>query len=144
MARIQARAAAMQLVYEQLEGGGSEETLSELIGFTADTSGSEEIYEEDKALINTLVSGVLAHAQELDQLIASYLRGWTLDRVARVDLCTLRVALYSLLYEPETPPSIIIKEAVDMAGHYSTEKSSAFVNGVLSAFMKDREEAQQH
>ena len=141
MARIQARAAAMQLIYERLEGGSADETLGELIGFTPDKAEGEQDYQEDKALIETLVSGVTAHADELDRQIGAYLRGWTLDRIARVDLCILRQALYSLQYEQETPAEIIIKEAVDMAGRYSTEKSGAFVNGVLSAYMKDREGA---
>jgi len=137
MARILARAAAMQLVYERLEGGSADETLTDLIGFTKEVSGGDEAFDEDKALIDALVSGVSAHEAELDALIERYLRDWTLARIARVDLCVLRVAFYSLLYEKETPPSVIIKEAVDMASRYSTEKSGAFVNGVLSAYMKD-------
>ncbi len=141
MARIQARAAAMQLVYEQLEGGGGDETLNELIGFTEEKAGGPEAYEEDKALIAALVNGVKENAEELDSQIAGYLRGWTIDRIARVDLCILRVALYSLQHETDTPASVIIKEAVDMAGHFSTEKSGSFVNGILSAYMKDREGA---
>ena len=136
MARIQARAAAMQLVYEHLEGGSGEGTLTELIGFTPETAGGEATYEEDKQLIDRLVSGVEERVNELDSEIASCLHNWTLDRIARVDLCILRVAVWSLRYERETPASIIIKEAVDMAGHYSTEKSGAFVNGVLSACLK--------
>ena len=141
MARIQARAAAMQLLYEKLEGGSAEETLGELIGFTESTSGSAEEFNEDKELIDRLVDGVSAHVGELDQQITAYLRGWTLERIARVDLCILRLALYSLQNEPETPSEIIVKEAVDMAGRYSTEKSGSFVNGVLGAYLKDHEGA---
>ena len=141
MARIQARAAAMQLIYEQMEGGDGEGTLGELIGFTEDTAGGPEAFAEDSALIRRLVDGVREHAEELDKVIAGYLRGWTLERIARVDLCVLRLALYSLQYEQDVPASIIIKEAVDMAGRYSTDKSGSFVNGILSAYMKDRENA---
>ena len=141
MARIQARAAAMQLLYERLEGGSAEETLGELIGFTEATAGSEAEYSDDKALIDRLVKGVTEESAALDQQISTYLRGWTLDRIARVDLCILRLAFYCLQHEQDTPASIIIKEAVDMAGKYSTEKSSSFVNGVLSACLKNREEA---
>ena len=141
MARIQARAAAMQLIYERLEGGKADETLSELIGFTQETSGSDLEYAEDTALINSLVEGVTQEAAALDQAISTYLRGWTLERIPRVDLCVLRLAFYSLQHEQDTPASIIIKEAVDMAARYSTEKSGAFVNGVLSAYLKDREGA---
>ncbi len=141
MARILARAAAMQLIYEQLEGGSAEETLGELIGFNEETAGGADAYADDKALIERLVSGVTEHQEALDREIEGYLRDWTLSRIARVDLCILRLAFYSLKYEPSTPPAIIIKEAVDMAARYSTEKSGAFVNGVLSAYMKAREGA---
>ena len=141
MARIQARAAAMQLLYERLEGGSAEETLGELIGFTEEKSGSEAEFTEDRELIEKLVNGVINEADALDQTIAGYLRGWTLDRIARVDLCVLRLAFYCLQNEQDTPPAVLIKEAVDMASRYSTEKSGAFVNGVLSAYMKDREGA---
>lgn len=141
MARIQARAAAMQLLYERLEGGSAEETLGELIGFTEEKSGSEAEFAEDRELIEQLVNGVANEADVLDQTIAGYLRGWTLDRIARVDLCVLRLALYCLQHETDTPAAVIIKEAVDMAGRYSTEKSGAFVNGVLSAYLKDHEGA---
>ncbi len=139
MARIQARAAAMQLLYERLEGGSAEETLGELIGFTEETSGNEAEFDDDKALISRLVNGVSSEIGTLDEQIAQYLRGWTLDRIARVDLCILRLAVYCLQNEQDTPTAVIIKEAVDMAGRYSTEKSGAFVNGVLSAYMKDHE-----
>ena len=137
MARILARAAAMQLVYERLEGGEAEETLTDLIGFNQDAAGGESAFNEDSAFIRTLVDGVKEHEAELDGLITRYLRDWTIDRIARVDLSILRIAFYSLLYERETAPAIIIKEAVDMATRYSTDKSGAFVNGVLSAYMKD-------
>ena len=139
MARIQARAAAMQLLYERLEGGSAEETLGELIGFTEETSGNETEYDDDKALIDRLVNGVTAQVGTLDEQISAYLRGWTLDRIARVDLCILRLAVYCLQNEQDTPAAVIIKEAVDMAGKYSTEKSGSFVNGVLSAYLKDHE-----
>ena len=139
MARIQARAAAMQLLYERLEGGSAEETLGELIGFTEETSGNEAEYSDDKALIDRLVNGVMSDTAALDNQISGYLRGWTIDRIARVDLCILRLAFYCLQNEQDTPAEVIIKEAVDMAGRYSTEKSGSFVNGVLSAYLKERE-----
>ena len=158
MARKLARVAAMQLIYEQLEGGdGGEETLRGLIGFEpaeaprpdgedaaegGETQAEEQApvtdqeYEEDCAFIRALVSGAAAHAPELDEQIASYLRGWTLDRVARVDLAILRLAFYELTYVKDTPERVVINEAVEMAKRYSTDKSGAFVNGVLGAFSR--------
>ncbi|MBQ8081860.1 MAG: transcription antitermination factor NusB [Clostridia bacterium] len=138
MARILARAAAMQMVYENLEGGeGGPETLQGLIGFVPDVEG-EQVYGEDCALIERIVSGVQEHAEELDEKISGFLRNWTIDRIARVDLAILRVAFYELLYDPETAPEVICSEAVDQAKRYSTDRSGAFVNGVLGAFLRDR------
>ena len=166
MARKQARVAAMQLIYEQMEGGdGGEETLRGLIGFEPAAAGepeeertgeeiqpaetesepaegkaSDPAYEEDRAFIETLVKGVCGHAAELDDKITSYLRDWSLSRVAKVDLAILRLAFYELLYMKDVPETVVINEAVEMAKRYSTDKSGAFVNGVLGALSR-REQA---
>ena len=162
MARKQARVAAMQLIYEQMEGGdGGEETLRGLIGFEpaaagepeeegtgeglqpAETEGeptegevSDPAYVEDRAFIETLVKGVCGHSAELDEKITSYLRDWSLSRVAKVDLAILRLAFYELLYIKDVPETVVINEAVEMAKRYSTDKSGAFVNGVLGALSR--------
>ena len=81
------------------------------------------------------MSGVTARAAELDGQIAPYLRGWSMDRVARVDLAILRLAVYELS-SGDTPQSVIINEAVEMAKRFSSDKSGSFVNGVLGAFVR--------
>ena len=162
MARKQARVAAMQLIYEQMEGGdGGEETLRGLIGFAPagpglageeeaqeeerpvqDAPAEEEApaldpaYEEDRAFIRTLVEGVSAHASELDEKISAYLKDWSLERIAKVDLAILRLAFYELLFIKDVPETVVINEAVEMAKRYSTDRSGAFVNGVLGALSR--------
>lgn len=164
MARKQARVAAMQLIYEQMEGGdGGEETLRGLIGFEPAASGEspeeappegmkeiplegaepgqeeyvpDPVYEEDLAFIRSIVEGVCGHADELDGRISAYLRDWSLARVAKVDLAILRLAFYELLYLKDVPETVVISEAVEMAKRYSTDKSGAFVNGVLGALSR--------
>lgn len=166
MARKLARVAAMQLIYERMEGGdGGEETLRDLIGFEPDgqavseqeeAAGQEEPaevplntaqepekapaldpeYEEDCRFIQSLAGGVAEHEEELDEKISAYLRGWSLSRVARVDLAILRLAFYELLYLNDAPESVVINEAIEMAKRYSTDRSGAFVNGVLGALSR--------
>ena len=97
---------------------------------------TDEAFEEECAFIRQLVSGVKEHSRELDERIAPYLRGWTLERTARVDLAILRLSFYEMLYLRDTPESIVINEAVEMAKRYSTDKSGAFVNGVLGALSR--------
>ena len=89
MARKSARAAAVQMVFENMLGGdGGEETLRGLIEFTPE--------EDDQQYIDALLGGVEENAAALDARIEKCLKGWTLDRIAKVDLAVLRVAGYEL------------------------------------------------
>ena len=125
MARSIARAAAMQLVYEDLMGGSGEGTLDALIAFTPEG--------DDQTYIDGICRGVKEHAQELDQLVSQYSPSREIGRIARVDLCILRVALYEMRYADETPLSVVINEAVELAKRFSEPNSARFINGVLGA-----------
>ena len=80
-----------------------------------------------------LLEGVDTHQDRLDALIAQRLRGWTMERLALVDLNVLRLGVFELLQRPEVPIAVVIDEAVELAKRYSTPESARFVNGVLSA-----------
>lgn len=129
MARSTARAAAMQLVYEHLMGGSGEDTLDALICFVPEG--------DDQGYIDRITAGVTAHAQELDALIARYSPAREIDRIARVDLCILRVALYEMRFCQETPESVVINEAVELAKRFSEPASVRFINGVLGAVSRN-------
>ncbi|MCI6375010.1 MAG: transcription antitermination factor NusB [Clostridiales bacterium] len=128
MARPIAREAAMQLVFEQLFGGeGEAETLVDLIDYTP--------AENDRAYIEAVVSGVREHAAELDAEISACLRGWTLNRLSRVDLAILRLSVYEMQYGG-IPAPVSINEAVELTRKYSAEESCPFVNGVLGTISR--------
>ena len=129
MARSSARIAAMQLIYENLMGGCGEDTLCQLIAFTPEG--------DDQAYIDRTVAGVKAHAEELDNLIAKYSPSRGLERIARVDLCILRVALYEMLYVDSIPVSVSINEAVELAKKYGGDDDPAFVNGLLGGVARE-------
>ncbi len=80
-----------------------------------------------------IVEGVAAALDEMDQLIGRHAEGWSTDRMPAVDRALLRIAVYELCYQPEVPTGAVLSEVVDLAGEYSTERSSKFVNGVVSA-----------
>ncbi len=113
------------MVYEHMLGGdGGAETLTGLIAF--------EPEHDDQAFIDRLVAGVSAHAADIDAQIEKRLKDWTMERIAKVDLAVLRVAVYELLFDGgETPVSVVINEAVRISQRFSTERSGSFVNGVL-------------
>jgi transcription antitermination protein NusB len=80
----------------------------------------------------SLVHGVAAHQDRIDELIASYAEGWTLDRMPVVDRNLARIAVYELLYVDEIDDPVAITEAVELAREMSTDDSPRFLNGVLA------------
>ncbi len=78
-----------------------------------------------------LVEGVAAHLDRIDELIASYAEGWTLDRMPVVDRNLARIAVYELLYVDEIDDAVAITEAVELARQMSTDDSPRFLNGLL-------------
>ena len=78
-----------------------------------------------------LVEGVAEHADRVDELIASYAEGWTLDRMPVVDRNLARIAVYELLHVDEIDDAVAITEAVELAKELSTDDSPRFLNGLL-------------
>ncbi|MHB1924359.1 MAG: transcription antitermination factor NusB [Acidimicrobiales bacterium] len=89
----------------------------------------------------TLVEGVAQHRDRIDALISSHSRDWTLIRMPAIDRNLMRIAVFELTCRPDTPVGVVIDEAVELAKHYSTEDSGRFVNGVLSAVARQRDQA---
>ena len=83
----------------------------------------------------TVARGVTDHAAHIDDLIASHLQGWTLDRLPAVDRAILRVAVWELLHATDVPEPVAVDEAVELAKQLSTDESPGFVNGVLGQVM---------
>lgn len=133
MGRRQARAAAMQMVYENMLGGdGGQETLQDLIAF--------EPEEGDTEFIDTVLQGIKEHEEEIDGMIAAHLKDWSMDRIARVDLSILRVAVYELVYTPEgSSAAAAVNEAVTLAQRFDTPESGKFINGLLRSLLRERE-----
>ena len=148
MARSTARAAVMQMIYEHLAGGeGGEETLRMIYDELREerAASTEPIRDDepgkaDRLFIEQALEGVLAHLDELDEEIAAASRGWSIERMPRVDLTILRLACWEILYEDSIPGSVSINEAVELANCYSDpEKSGRFINGVLGTILRKKE-----
>ena len=80
-----------------------------------------------------LVVGVGENQDDLDAVIATHARNWEVDRMPALDRAILRLATYELIHRPDVPTAVVISEAVELAKSYSTDDSSRYVNGVLSA-----------
>lgn len=95
-----------------------------------------EIDPDSGGRAGAIVQGVVSELDELDELIESVAEHWSVARMPVVDRNIIRIGLYELLSDPDTPTAVVISEAVRLANTYSTEKSSSFVNGVLATLSK--------
>lgn len=90
-----------------------------------------------RSFAEKLVRGVWNNLGEIDSKIEGYLTNWTLPRMGGVDRNVLRIAFYELFFAEDTPPIVIINEAIDIAKYFSTRESGKFVNGVLDRAKRD-------
>jgi N utilization substance protein B len=146
-ARHRAREAAVQMLYQSEVGRASAHEAVRTYWPGRDAPPSEEdehadavpdaaVDEEGRTFANALVAGTIARAPELDELIASHLKNWRIERTAIIDRLILRLAIFELLTETATPAKVIINEALELARTFSGEKPVPFINGVLDAVRK--------
>ena len=117
MKRTQARELAFKTIYSKF--------------FNADIE-EDALPSKDLEFVNNIVNHYLESKEEINNIIASHLKGYTLNRVYKVDLALLVVAVIELNYIKENPKEVVINEVVELAKKYSTEKSPRFINGVLA------------
>ena len=96
----------------------------------------ERLGESGLLFTKLLVAGTIEHIAEIDALIRAYVSAWDFDRISKVDLALLRISVYSLLYQKETHPSIVIDEAVEISKIFSDKDSYKFVNGILDGIQE--------
>ena len=82
--------------------------------------------------LTQLVNGAVENKEIIDETIKKNLENWTLERLATVDRNLLRLSVYELLYCKDTPPNVVMDEAIEIAKLYGDDQSSKFINGVLS------------
>ena len=100
-----------------------------------DTGG--EVSEDLRTFANALVKGTIEQIAEIDELLAARAHNWRVERMAVIDRLVLRLAVFELRAEPETPARVIINEAIELARTFSGDEAVPFVNGVLDAVRKD-------
>ncbi len=86
-----------------------------------------------------LVTGTLAHRDEIDGLIREQAEHWRLERMPVVDRNILRLAVYEFLYETDVPKLVVLDEAIELAKRFGSEQSGRFVNGLLDGLLKRHE-----
>jgi transcription antitermination protein NusB len=97
--------------------------------------GGAKAAETTRAFANRLFEGAAREVSALDEMIVKHAENWRFERLAAIDRAILRLAIYELR-ATDTPPKVILNEAVDLAKKFSSEDSGSFVNGILDAFRK--------
>ena len=134
--RRRARELALQLLYQyELTDASPEEMQA---GFEEWRSATDVV----RGFADELLRGTLDRLEEIDEELSRQTTHWRLERLAAVDRNILRLAMYELLFEVETPHAVVIDEAIEIAKRYGAKDSARFVNGVLDGFIKRRAEAQ--
>jgi len=105
-------------------------------GSASSSESSSSLKEETRIFSALIVSGTIENISLIDKEIQKHLRGWEIDRINRVDLAILRMSVYTLLFQKEIAPSIIIDEAIGISKEFGTDDSYRFINGVLDNVRK--------
>jgi len=99
----------------------------------------EEMSDVPRDFSNNIALGAISHIDEIDDLIKKRAENWRIKRMAVVDRNILRLAIYEFLYETDTPKTVIINEALEIARRFSTFEATQFINGILDAIKRDLE-----
>ena len=130
--RHQAREAALQALY-LWEVGKTDATSAIETYFT---EHGEDAPDAVREFARTLVFGTVAEVSALDSLIQTHSEHWRLERLAIIDRLILRMAAWELQHAGDTPPAVVLNEALELARTFSTDEAVKFVNGVLDAIRK--------
>ncbi len=128
-ARRKARCRALELLF------GLEFTGDEWRGALAAFWKTFEAKESVRAYTEILVAGAFERREELDEYIDAALKGWTPERVGRIERNVLRIAVFEMGFVDDVPPKVAINEAIELAKSYGTDDSPGFVNAVLDRIM---------
>jgi transcription antitermination protein NusB len=134
-ARRKARVCALQMLFQF---DVTKPRVDELTKMYWDSFG-EEFGEVDEEFASRLALGTISHIESIDELIKQRAENWRISRMAIVDRNILRLAIYEFLYEDDTPKTVVINEALEIARRFSTFEATQFINGILDAIKRDLE-----
>ncbi len=143
MSRKIARELAVLSVYEYgFQANSVEDILENLFSDEFLTNAPEELsissgIHTQQAYISETVLGTVSKIDELDEYIKKHAIGWSLDRISRIAVAILRIAIYEAKYAEEIPVRVAVNEAVEIAKRYDTPETVSFINGVLGSVLKE-------
>jgi N utilization substance protein B len=111
--------------------------VEELVSFAWLEEEKLKSLDEDMAVFSrSLIAGAIENIGDIDKMLKNHLENWDISRLNRVDLAVLRMSVYSLMFQSDMPPSIVIDEAIGICKEFGTDESYKFINGVLDSIRK--------
>lgn len=98
-------------------------------------TNDEEFTEEESDYVQKKYEDIVAHLADIDKEINERAKGWTTERMSKVDLTIIRLGVYEVVYDEDIPASVAVNEAVELAKRFGQDESYSFVNGVLAKFV---------
>ncbi|MEM7179826.1 MAG: transcription antitermination factor NusB [Spirochaetota bacterium] len=129
--RNKSRTIALQGLY-QIEIAGH--TLEEVLNFHW---YEKKIHQTEREYSEQLIKGVVKNWKLLDTLIKTYSENWEFNRISVINRCILRISIYSMINLRDTPPKVIMNEALELTRRFEGDSSVSFVNGILDSVYKD-------
>ncbi|MCD2442301.1 transcription antitermination factor NusB [Agromyces sp. SYSU K20354] len=129
-ARTKARKRALDLLYS---ADMRQVPVEQMLVVEAEKAANEPERAASWLYAREIVDGIVDHRDEIDELIETHSRGWTLERMPAVDRALLRIGVWEIVFNDEVPDPVAIAEAVEAATVLSTDDSAGFVNGLLAA-----------
>ena len=126
-ARGKARKQALDILFETDIRGTSPMTILD----TRVSNETDPDFPAIRSFAAELISGVSEHRRKIDELIATYAKGWDMDRLPTVDRNILRLAIFEILWNEAVPDAVAIDEALNLAKELSTDESAGYIHGVL-------------
>lgn len=130
MTRRQAREEAFILIFEKQFNSLEVSEILEIAKEVRDLEPDE--------YINFVFSGVYENLEAIDTIISENAIGWKINRISKVSLCILRLAIFEIKFVEDIPASVSINEAVELAKKYATKEDASFINGILSTVEKSK------
>jgi N utilization substance protein B len=134
MSRRELREQIFKLLF-RIEFNSEEEMKTQCELFFDDPE--REFNEEDTKYIQEKYDSIYSKLNEIDGLIDSKAKGWSSDRMGKVELTIIRLAVYEIMFDDDVPSKVAINEAVELAKKFGQDKSSGFINAVLAKFVEE-------
>ena len=136
MSRHLAREIAFKIIFEYgFQDKDAEELFDDYLELHSEEfKGASE---DDLAYIKDVVTGVKTNLMTIDDKIKSKLKDWNFERISKVDMSVLRLAIYEIIYIKDIPEKVSVNEAVELCKMYGEDNSPSFVNGVLAKIMEE-------